>query len=683
MKKNLTKSAHHTYLFKKNSLSKISIALIGLLSLQLVVSSLNAEESAPVKSSAIPDKREFLVNEKISPCENFYEYACSDTISKFQLRDDRSRHTFAFDDSSERLLEFKKKYMQKLSTITPKSPREKAIKNVYLACVDETARKTEEKQIVEKTLSILKNIKTKEEMLNFLGKNTLAAEFSLVSFDAQNKLKDPLHNDLFLDINILSYPEKSYYEKEENIKDLEIIVSEFYKTIGLDQTQERAKKLVELEKEFVKVYPTPVEWRELETSEAVTNINAMLKNYPNLKLGDLFKKVPTKIIIRDLEPKVLAFMNEKLNQMSLEELKDLYLYHELIGYLDDAYPEFFNKRFDFNFKHLGGPKVRPERKERCTQLVMRKYPKDIDSILLNEWSKNFPKKRVVQLGEKIRESLLDSLNKNTWLTDSAKKEALLKVKKVKLQLVSPDNEKDWGFNPLADYKPDQAIQNAKKFIVVLKNKSLDQLKKKNNPNEWIWGPLIVNAYYAPEYNKFVLPMGILQPPFFDASLSDEENLASLGTVIGHEIGHGIDDQGAKFDAYGILKDWRTEKDHKAFEERTKILIEQFNKAGHNGELTLGENIGDNVGLSMSFKAASKNKKLSPDEVKKFFLAYSHLWCGVTRPSAEEQQLKTNPHAMGWARVNEQVKQQAEFKKAFSCKDTDKMVLPEEKVIHIW
>ena len=193
----------------------------------------------------------------------------------------------------------------------------------------------------------------------------------------------------------------------------------------------------------------------------------------------------------------------------------------------------------------------------------------------------------------------------------------------------------------------------------------------------------MNAYYSVEYNKFVLPVGILQPPFFDPKLSDEENLGGLGTVIGHEMGHSIDDQGAKFNSKGMLKSWRSADDTKEFEKRTAILVDQFGNAGHNGKLTLGENIGDNVGLTASFQAASTNPQFDSATRKKFFLQYAHLWCSLYRPSFEEQQLKTNPHALGWARTNEQIKQQTSFKEAFQCKEGDKMVLPPEKIVHIW
>ncbi len=640
-------------------------------------------QASTKKSSVIPDYREFPVNEKINPCDNFFQYACSSVIDSFQMREDRSRHTFAFDDSNERILEFKKKYFLSLANSKPNSERETQLKNVYSACMNEKSRADEEKDLVKDLKAKLASLKTREDVLSFFQSKYMSGEISLLEFGDVANQSNPLKNDMYVTYNLLSYPEKSYYEKSENTEDLQALITDFFKTIEMDQPEQSAKNILAFETEFSKIYPTPVEWRELFSSPASISRKDLLAKYPTFRLENLLKQIPATTVIRDFEPKSFEFVNKKFNELSVEDLKRLYAYHALSSYLDDAYPEFFKKRFDFAFKHLGGPKLRPERQERCTTLVMRKYSKELDSILWPRLFKNFPKQRVVALGERIRKSILASLKNNQWLSKTAKDEATKKIKSMKLQLVSPSNNEEWDFNLLVKYSDNKPIENARKLLKVVEDKTLANYKKLQSPYRWEWGPLIVNAYYSVEYNKFVLPVGILQPPFFDPKLSDEENLGGLGTVIGHEMGHSIDDQGAKFNSKGILKSWRSADDTKEFEKRTAILVHQFGNAGHNGKLTLGENIGDNVGLTASFQAASTNPQFDSATRKKFFLQYAHLWCSLYRPSFEEQQLKTNPHALGWARTNEQIKQQTSFKEAFQCKEGDKMVLPPEKIVHIW
>ncbi len=198
------------------------------------------------------------------------------------------------------------------------------------------------------------------------------------------------------------------------------------------------------------------------------------------------------------------------------------------------------------------------------------------------------------------------------------------------------------------------------------------------------GPLTVNAGYSPSDNKFMMPIGILQYPFFDREGSLLENLGAVGVVIGHELGHGIDDQGSKYDENGELRDWMSSADLENLSSRGQKMIDQFDKIGHNGQNTLGENIADLVGITFAYRAAFPNPSLASTKDKQtFFISYARLWCNVTRPGAEEEKLKTDPHSLGWARINEQVKHQKGFAEAFSCKPGDPMTLPESERITIW
>ncbi|MBQ49222.1 MAG: hypothetical protein CMP10_17725 [Zetaproteobacteria bacterium] len=197
------------------------------------------------------------------------------------------------------------------------------------------------------------------------------------------------------------------------------------------------------------------------------------------------------------------------------------------------------------------------------------------------------------------------------------------------------------------------------------------------------GPLTVNAYYSAADNKFVMPIGILQPPFFDPDKPTEINLGAVGSVIGHELGHGIDDKGAKYDFSGRLNQWMPNKDLKEFKLRGKKMISQFDKIGHNGELTLGENIGDLTGLSFAYDAAFPKGKGDKKVKQDFFLQYARVWCSVTRPKYDERMLKVDSHSRGWARVNEQVKHQKGFQEAYTCKKGDAMFLSPSQQIRIW
>jgi putative endopeptidase len=210
-----------------------------------------------------------------------------------------------------------------------------------------------------------------------------------------------------------------------------------------------------------------------------------------------------------------------------------------------------------------------------------------------------------------------------------------------------------------------------------------RLLKPRNRAQWGMGPLTVNAYYSAADNKFVMPIGILQPPFFDPKESDEVNLGSIGAVIGHELGHGIDDKGSRFDADGRLNSWMSPTDLAEFNRRGEKLVEQFGRIGYNGKLTLGENIGDLVGLSFAYQSAFGDGKGTIPAKKAFFLQYARAWCTVIRPKFRETLLKTDPHSMGDARVNEQMKHQGGFAEAYSCKASDRLFLNPQDRVKIW
>ena len=637
------------------------------------------------KSSEIPERREFPLNPAINPCVNFYDHVCSKVIDSFQLREDRSAHTFAFSDSAERLLLKKKDYFKSLAKRKVKSNREEALKNYYQACMDPKDEIKDEKAEVKRIKNIMANLKTREEVLAWVQKTYLSTENGPLSWGSISNMDKPTYNDLYVITSAMTLPEKSYYKKEDTMADFKKLATDFYKTIDEKDAAKKAETLLKFESGLAEGHPLPENFRKLVNDRLFVDAAKLKADYPALGLDDLIKELPNSILIRNWTPEDFKYINDYLANADIQDIKTILTYESLEGILDDAYPKFFQEKFDFQKKHLGGPNQRPDRQERCTKATMSTFSKEIDSILLPEMFPNFPKEKVIALGEKMRSTLLKSLSENTWLSRGAKKEAMQKVTKAKLFLVSPENDKQWDFLPEATYFPNQPLKNIKTVSDVKMKKKLKELREEQDPSIWDMSPLTVNAYYDPPHNKFVLPIGILQYPFFDPKMSEEENLAAVGTVIGHEVGHGIDDQGARYDSDGKQRQWRTDKDMIEFSKRTELLISQFDGAGHNGKLTLGENIGDLVGVTTSLKASNDDPSFhnSPDRKKAYFVAYARLWCEVKRPKAIENQLKTNPHALGVARVNQQIRQQPEFKEAFQCRDTDPMVLPEDKLVHIW
>jgi len=632
----------------------------------------------------IPEKRDFPVGPEVMACENFHDYACSEVKKSFELPADRSSWAFTFHDSAERLLYGKKRYFKFLEEgYAPSTPRASQLRDFYLGCINSKARKSEELALVSQEMANLGNVSTKADLIKILSSRFDTPDFSFVDLGDFANQKDPLLKDLYLGGTDLSLPEKSYYKEAEVVSDLQKLALAFFKTIGSDQPERRAQWLVDFEKGYAEVTPTPAEMRLRITQNNYRPREEFLPLYPNLGFEKLFSLIPPQTMIRDLQPEVLTFLNEAIDKEPVEKIKSVMLFHGLRKHLDEAFPEFFALQFKFNHTRLGGPKERSSLEERCTKTVMKHFKMELDHELLPILFPSFPEKKVRETAERVRNAIIAGLQKNEWLSETARAEATKKISKASLLLVKPKTEKDWNFLPLKRYSVKNPIANTKKVEQLGILKMFKELGEKRNPGEWHMGPLTVNAYYSPVDNQFVLPQAILQPPFFDANGSDVQNLASMGSVVGHELGHGIDDSGRKYDTEGKVRNWMTERDVSEFSSRSGRFIELYDSFGHDGKLTLGENIGDHVGLTFAFNAAFEGKPASLKQARDFYLAYARVWCNVTLPEEEKNQLKTDPHALGWARINGQVIHHEAFVNAFSCNPGQKMFLEKEKRIRVW
>ncbi len=657
--------------------------LIKLLILPSIFISLNAAG----QSSEIPSKREFPLSKKVSPCENFHQYVCSEAEAAFKLRDDRSRHKFSFNDSSERILESKKKFFANLKKQSKVNPRTAQIRNTYLACMDQKAGIQNEKRELNQLLKELSTLQTTEAFANWKIDQIKKNKTSLISFNAYSNKDNPEKLDIYIMADFSFLPEHSYYENPELMSDYKQLMINFFELVFKNESaadiKKRVERVLDFEKEFMKVFPKPEVMRQRWSEKRQEEQKQFFAKYPQSKLEKLFLNVPKFTLVQNSIPEGLNFYETALAGGKLNELKDLMLFQIGISFMDDSQPDFFKKHFDFNAKYLGGPPVRSERHERCTRAAAGSFEKELDQVLIKKLFPAFPAAKFKEVAAKIRESIVVGLKKNEWLEESSRQKAILKIQNAKMYLVQPENELEWDFLPIKQYSKTDRFENRRIYLKTHRERWLKRLITGANLQAWEIGPLTVNAYYDPSANKFVMPMGILQYPFFNPDGDIIENLGAVGAVIGHELGHGVDDQGSKYDENGKLVQWMSMKDLAEFSKRGRKLIDLFDKAGHNGLLTLGENIGDLVGLTFAYNAMFLDRNPSIEDKKKLFIAYARVWCGVARPKSEEEQLKTGPHALGRARINEQVKHQPGFAEAFSCKKGDQMVLPSEQRVQIW
>lgn len=649
--------------------------------------SAETKEGKVVPSSEIPLRREFPLSETLSPCNDFHDYVCSRVEASFKLRDDRSRHVFAFNDSAERLLLDKRKFFKEIKKEKKLSDRGLALKNNFLACMDSVSGAKVEKKKIEEIKNELAALKTIEDFRNFQIKNLEAGKNSILDIGEAENSGDPTVYDLYLGVRFMSLPDHSYYDNAELMKAYHDLIVDFFKTVEPGLSAEiaatRAEAIIQFEKDFIKVYPKPEVRRQRWSETREVSQADFAKTYPKTGIEAILKTIPSTTKVRLTIPEAMEFYEKNLVADKLAVLKDYYYYTNGSGVMDDAYPQFFEKGFAFRFKFLGGSEKRPVREERCTMSVMGTYAKELDEVLLPRLFPAFPEQQFRQVVEKVRQSIVAGIDSNKWLSPEAKKEAREKMGVARLQLVKPLNDREWDFHPAVKYSSTDRLKNSELLAAAEYKKMMKVITEPVNSDKWGMGPLEINAYYDPSANKFVMPLGILQFPFYDVKGSEIENLGSVGAVVGHELGHGIDDMGSRFDQKGRLRQWMTMKDLAEFSNRSSKLVEQYAKIGHNGKLTLGENVADLVGVTFAYNAAFPKGEGSVADKQKFFISYARLWCGVQRPQMKERLLKTDPHAQGFARINEPLKHQPGFAEAFQCKKGDAMYLPEKDRVVIW
>ncbi len=656
-----------------NFFTKILITAsgVGFVSLQLAIAKM--------------EKRDYPIDEKISPCIDMYKYACGKTDAAFELPKNRRRHNFSFDDVGEYILSQKKAYFAGLRKISSVEPKERAVQSYYTACMNEEGARKGEKNFVAKTVADIDAIETRDQLGDYLYRQLKKGRFSFLQLYSNiPNLNDWRIRDAYFSISTLSFEDKSYYEKPEIMAGYKNLVELFFNEIGLERAKERANWVADFEAGLAKVYPSGEEIRK--NIFAVTEMKPeFIESLDALKIKRLFKELGVRRQVRNFfGEKSFEYLNDSLKTLPIEHLKTVFLYHALRGYLDDAYPTYKKAAVAFNAKHFGGVMERPDRAERCTNEVEARLGKELDAVLMPRLFPSFPKAQLRATVEKIRSRLVQTVANNSWLSEGARKEAALKLTKLNVRLVSPETDEEWGFLPTRTYSSTDSFANHEFYMDAKRQQTLQDLKKTFRGPVWEFGPLHVNAALMPMYNAIVFPVAILQPPFYDPKAPEETNMAAIGSVIGHEIGHAIDDKGYTFNHRGQVRPWVKDEDEKNFFARAEPLIRQFDEIGHNGKFTLGENIGDLVGLSNAYHTAFPAGSSKPVQLKRdFFVQWARLWCEVQRPDLIELRRKVDPHALGFARTNEPLKHIPEYAEAFSCKASDPMVLPAEKRVNIW
>ncbi len=463
-----------------------------------------------------------------------------------------------------------------------------------------------------------------------------------------------------------------------------------------EDAEKSAKTIFGIETNFAKASMTNVQLRDPEKQYNKKTLKELAELTPNFNWTVYLDGVGVKNISNVIvgQPDFYKELNKDLKSVSINDWKTYLRWNVINESANKLSDNFVNEHFNFYGKTLlGTPALKP-RWKRALEATDGSLGEALGKIFVEKYFTETSKKRVGEMVENLIAAYRVRINSRDWMSEETKKQAMSKLDKVMKKLGYPDKWKDYSS---LDIKRDSYIQNSMRANSFEFNYMVNKLGKPVDRTEWGMTPPTINAYYNPTLNEIVFPAGIMQPIFFNPDADDAVNYGSMGAIIGHELTHGFDDEGCQFDADGNLKNWWTDADKAKFKTKTDMVVKQFNgyiaiDSMHvNGELTLGENIADLGGLTISYYAFKKSLegKSAPEKIdgftaeQRFFMAWAQGWRGNYRDKFLKNMVQTNPHSPGNFRGNGPLSNMQEFYDAFGVKEGDKMYRAKTERAEIW
>jgi putative endopeptidase len=505
----------------------------------------------------------------------------------------------------------------------------------------------------------------------------------------------------------LGLPDRDYYldtgKKDVDAKNAEIreeYVAHVTKMMELlgdspDKAAAEAKTVMTIETGFAKASLTRVERRDPEKTYHKMDVEQLTSLTPNFSWPRYFREFgyPNIQTVDVAEPAFFTEVNVDLKNVSLNDWKTYLRWH----LVDSAAPElstpFVDEDFNFNGRILQGTKEILPRWKRCVRATDRQLGFALGQTYVKKYFPPEAKARALEMVNNLIAALRADIKTLPWMSPATREQALVKLNAMGKKIGYPDKWRDYSA-----YKVDRGpyVLNALRGNEFEFNRDLKKIGKPVDRTEWGMTPPTVNAYYTPLRNEIVFPAGILQPPFFDPKADDASNYGGMGAVIGHEMTHGFDDEGRKFDAQGNLRDWWTPQDAANFNERAMCVEKQFDgyvvqgDLHENGKLVLGESIADLGGLTIAYNALEKDLQGKPRPLidgltpeQRFFIAFGQVWAANQRPEYQRLLVTLDPHALDAFRGIAAPSNMPAFAKAFGCKESDAMVRPASIRCQIW
>ena len=640
----------------------------------------------------------------VRPGDDFFQYAAGGWMKSHPLDSEHPENGAFVDLSEQNTLRIQELILQYAGTPQEKGSLGQKIGSLYNLRMDSVRLNREGWTPIKPVLERIAAIKDRKEYQLVTAQiDRRGEETMMYGIGVGADMRNASMNIVSVGQGGLGLGTRDYYlnDDEQTVR-----VREAYKTfmknlfqmVGNDSVtaQKKMEAVMAIETRIAKASYSRVELRDISKNYHKMSYNQLVTDFPGIDWGNVFlaSGFPAFDWVDVGQPEPIHEVEKILAEASLDDLKTYAEIKIISGATNVMSDDFRAEAFRLSSVLSGVKQDRP-RWKRAVGSVSGVLGEAIGKLYVEKYFPESSKKRMLELVHNLQKALAQRIDEATWMSAETKAKAKDKLSNFIVKIGYPDKWKDYsGLQVCDSLSLYENMGNISEFFL------LDQLKRKvNKPvdkTEWLMTPQTINAYYMPTTNEICFPAAILQPPFFDPNADDAMNYGAIGGVIGHEMSHGFDDQGSQFDKTGNQNNWWTEADKKNFEQRTKVLEDAFGKFEAvpgkfiNGKLTLGENIGDNGGLNIAFRAFQNAMKEQPLQKadgftpeQRFFLSWGRVWACNARPEYTEYIITVDPHSPNKARVNAALPHINAWYDAFGIKKGDKLFIPKKQRAQIW